>query len=264
MFKPTTIFARRMHTSSPAWSSPPAQLELSLEVLHVWRLDVDDRAHDVTAATRLLSEDERQRAFRFRFARDRHRFVIGRALLRIILSRYLQADPARLRFAYNEYGKPSLIGDHAGLQFNISNSASLAVCAVVLHGAVGIDVEHVRDLSDIDRVARHFFAAPEAQIVRALSGPNKTMAFFTCWTRKEAYIKALGTGLSRPLDSFAVTCLPEEPAGLAWVADDPREIERWSFESFTPSRDYIAAVAVEGPRRATCYWRSPHVRRAAE
>ena len=228
--------------------------------MHLWSADLDDPAHDVGTAARLLSPDESDRARRFHVERDRRRFVIGRALLRIILGRYLDRDPAGLRFAYGERGKPALADECLGLQFNLSHSSSVAAYAVARHRAVGIDIERVRDLPDMDVIATRFFASSEAQLLRALPRVAKPAAFFSCWTRKEAYIKALGTGLAARLDTFVVACLPDEPPRLRWVADDPSEPTRWSFRAFTPADEYVGAVAVEGRVVRPRYWRAPAVR----
>jgi 4'-phosphopantetheinyl transferase len=248
-----------MHSLESMWTAPPERLDLPSGVLHIWCVEADDPAHDLSVVADVLAPDELERARRFRFERDRRRYLVGRTLLRSILSRYLGQRPAALRFGYSEHGKPALLDNHSGLQFNVSNSASLVVYAVISRRAVGIDVEHVRELPDIDAIATQFFAPSEARTVQALRQPSKTAAFFACWTRKEAYIKAIGTGLSRPLDTFVVTFLPGETPRLAWVEDDACETERWSFESFSPADGYVSAVAVEGPRPTVRYWRTPPV-----
>jgi 4'-phosphopantetheinyl transferase len=232
------------------------ELDLSRGELHLWSADLDRPDFELGVAEELLSPDELDRASRFYLDRDRRRFVVGRGLLRIILARYLQCDADALQFAYGADGKPALLDQTADLQFSVAHSSRVGVVAVVSERLVGVDVERVRDLPDADRVAARIFSEPEARIVHALPYPAKIAAFFACWTRKEAYVKALGAGVACPLDSFAVSCQPFEEPRLTWVADDPQEAELWSFYSFSPAEAYTAAVVVEGPQPPQCRWRA--------
>jgi 4'-phosphopantetheinyl transferase len=247
-----------MTASDRMWVTAPTHPDLPAGELHVWAANLDDPSRDVAAATHLLAIDERRRAERFHFERDARRFVIRRALLRSILGRYTGCGPAALGFEYGAHGKPSLTDDFDGLQFNLSHSSSIVVFAVVRGRSVGVDVELIREMADIDRIVSRFFSSAEAQAVRALSEPARSAAFFACWTRKEAFIKAMGRGLAYPLDDFAVSVTPSEQPRLVWVKDAPDETERWSFESFCPTSQSIGAVAVERPKLVSRFWRIPN------
>jgi 4'-phosphopantetheinyl transferase len=259
----------QIDTPGPAWEVPPQRLVLAADELHLWQADLDDSRHHLLGAWRLLAPDEADRARRFHFERHRRRFVVGRALLRTILGHYLGGSPADFLFAYAEWGKPFVLDRPGGparppLEFNLSHSEHMAVYALVSTGignarrrAVGVDVERVRDLTDMDLVADRFFAESEARVVRALPAHVKSASFFNCWTRKEAYIKAIGTGLARPLDQFSVSFLPGEPPRLVWVAGDPQETRRWSFATFNPADGFVAAAVVAGSAPRPRYWRAP-------
>jgi 4'-phosphopantetheinyl transferase len=188
------------------------------------------------------------RAARFHFVRDRRRFIVGRGLLRTLLGRYLRLAPAALRFAYTPLGKPFLIADDAPepLCFNLSHSNELALFAFSRNRAVGVDIEHVRPVDDYEQIAARFFAPAECAQLRTLPDGQRARAFFSCWTRKEAYIKAHGVGLSLPLERFTVSIAPDEPAGLLATLDDPAEAARWSLLALPAGPDYEAALAVAG------------------
>lgn len=226
-------------------------IELAPAALHVWRVELD-----VPAATRarlwlVLSEDERQRARRFHFALDMDRFVAAHAALRLILARYLGgADAAGLRFSTGPFGKPALGGR---LQFNLSHSHALALCAIA-YSRVGVDVEKMRpDFATNDIASRHF-SPRENRTLRAVGAAERCAAFFACWTRKEAYVKARGEGLSLPLDAFDVSLAPGETPALIETRPDPSEARRWSLWSLDVGAGYAAAVAVEGESSAPACW----------
>lgn len=197
-----------------------------------------------------LSPDERARAERFRFAVHRDRFVVARALLREILGVFLGVAPGRLAFDYGARGKPSLARPFAAedLRFNLSHADGLALYAITRGREVGVDVEPVRPLPDAERIAARFFSAREQAALRSLAAPERAEAFFACWTRKEAFLKATGDGLSRPLDAFDVSVLPGLPARLERVEGEPHEAGRWSLAEVRPDLGYMGAVAVAGGR----------------
>jgi 4'-phosphopantetheinyl transferase len=198
--------------------------------------------------SQLLSHDEQARAARFHFERDRRRFIVGRGALRIMVGRYLGADPDQLRFRYESHGKPSLSVEfnHCGLRFSLAHSNELAVYAFTRGRELGIDVEYIHSLPDAEQIAARFFSAQENVTLRTLPESQRLEAFFNCWTRKEAYIKAIGDGLSHPLDQFQVSLSPEEAARLLNVEGTPEETTRWSMTSFVPAPGYVAALVVEG------------------
>jgi 4'-phosphopantetheinyl transferase len=190
----------------------------------------------------LLSADERERADRFYFERDRRRYVVGRALLRKLLARYTAVGADELAFDYGQFGKPSL---GAGPSFNLSHSGEVALYAFAAAGELGVDVEV--DDADFakDRIAERFFSPAEVRVLRSLPPAAQPRAFLCCWTRKEAFIKARGDGLSLALDSFDVTLAPDAPAALlrtAWSRHEPGE---WQIEDLSdPGGGYVAALAI--------------------
>lgn len=207
-------------------------------------LDVDDRRADALGAC--LSPDERARADRFRFLRDRRRYIACRGLLRLLLAEATGSDPGALVFEYGPFGKPTLRRvTGRSVQFNVSHSGGYALVALARAGEVGVDLEYVRHLDDLDRLADVVFSERERCELAGLAPRDREGAFFNGWTRKEAYLKARGDGLQRALDSFDVTLAPGEPARLLRVAGQPKEPERWVFSSFEPVAGYTAAVCAE-------------------
>ena len=197
---------------------------------------------------RILSRDERKRARQFFFDEDRDHYVLARGLLRLILARYLDVDPGRLRFDYNTWGKPAL-GEPGGsqwLNFNLSHSGDLALYAVARGRRVGVDLERMRDDVSFELLAKRFFSPREYAVLQAIPAGAKKKAFFDGWTRKEAYIKARGKGLSIPLEQFDVSLAPDEPARLLGNEMDPDDVSRWSLQEIAPAGGYAAAIAVEG------------------
>jgi 4'-phosphopantetheinyl transferase len=211
--------------------------------VHVWDADLDRVREDALAAS--LSNDERERGRCFHFERDRRRFVAARGLLRFLLGRYLDVHPAGVRFGYGPGGKPYLASAD-GLRFNVSHSGGLALLAFAWCREVGVDVERVRPVPEAEDIARRYFSPFEEAELRRLPEGERTAAFFRCWTRKEAFVKATGDGLSRPLDGFDVTMAPGEPARLLRVAGEPEVARGFWIEDVSPGRGFTAAVAVEG------------------
>ena len=214
-------------------------------VLAATRLDAS--ADVVRAEAELLSSSERERAGRFAFECDRSRFIIARATLRRLLAIRLDARPADIEFVYGEQGKPALSSrfDDSNLSFNVSHCDDLAVYAFSSAGEIGVDVEAVRWFADSDDVAARVFSPAERQAYAALDPIERPLGFFNCWTRKEAFMKALGDGLQRALDSFDVSLAPDEPAKILRVENTPGERCGWSVESFVPAPGFIAAVVIE-------------------
>jgi 4'-phosphopantetheinyl transferase len=207
-------------------------------------LDVDPAS--VRALTDLLSTDETERASRFVFERDRRRFIVARASLRQLLAARLGVRPQAVEFSYGLRGKPALAPRFSAsdLRFNLSHSGSLAVVALADGCELGVDVEEVRALPDATDVAARFFSRRENEAYLALEARDRPQGFFNCWTRKEAFIKALGDGLYHPLDRFDVTLAPGEPAKILRVEDTPGERCGWTLHSFTPGPGFVGAVAV--------------------
>jgi 4'-phosphopantetheinyl transferase len=227
--------------------------------MHVWRTALDVPESQVRSLWDTLTADERQRAERYIFEKDRTHFVVARGLLRVLLGRYLRQEPQSLRFTYGPHGKPVLATDTGGgaLGFNVSHSHGLALYAVTRGREVGVDVERIRPEVAQEKIAERFFSPREVTVLRALPTPLQATAFFACWTRKEAYIKAKGEGLALPLDQFDVSLAPGEPAALLRTAWDPQEAACWALQDLAPAPGYRAAVAGAGHDwRLTC-WDGP-------
>ena len=232
----------------PSWNSPPLDLTLDLGEIHVWRVSLDQTESCLQSLQQTLSTDERTKADRFRFPKDRSQFIVSRGALRAILSRYLNISSHILRFDYNPYGKPSLIVTQGGntLRFNLSHSRGMALIAITKNRDIGVDIEGINPNFSCLEIAEKFFSPLENSVLRALPEHLQATAFFTCWTRKEAYIKAVGKGLSIPLNQFDVSLAPGEPAALLNVEGNPEEALKWSLIELFPSSDMVAAVAVAG------------------
>jgi 4'-phosphopantetheinyl transferase len=219
-------------------------LELPRGEVHVWRASLERPVAEVERMSSLLAEDERRRADAFRFERDRARYTVGRALLRGLISRYTQISPRALEFQYGEFDKPGLAG---GPSFNLAHSGPVALYAFAAEGEIGVDVELEGKDRKGERIAERFFSPAEVGVLRSLPPERRPRAFLACWTRKEAFIKARGDGLSLALDSFDVTLVPDAPPALlrtAWCGEEPG---RWQMEDLSDVRGgYVAALALRG------------------
>ena len=212
------------------WSTAPQSLSLKPGEVHVWRCELEQPAVRYEEFLRVLDDDERARASRFHFEKHRRHFVVGRSVLRLLLGRYLETQPEDVRFCYGPQGKPALDGEHreSSLRFNASHSGELALYAFFQDHEVGVDVELIKGDFATEEIAERFFSAGEIKVLSALPVPEKPVAFFKTWTRKEAYIKAIGSGLSHPLDQFDVT----------------EAIPGWSILDLDAGSGYCAALAV--------------------
>lgn len=223
-------------------SLPPA---LSADEVHVWQVALAQPAARIAALRRLLSPDEQERAGRFVSPRLGAHFTVARGALRTLLGHYLATAPESLRFRYNPSGKPAL--EKGALRFNLSHSGELALCAFSLGRELGIDVERRRTDLDIDALAGRFFSPLEIAALGAVPPELRQAAFFDCWTRKEAYLKARGEGITGlALDSFSVSLLPGEPPALLHCDRDPLECSRWALGALCPGPSYAAALCVAG------------------
>lgn len=245
-----------------SWKTPPERAALNEKTVDIWRVPLDPPPDMLPLLVPVLSPDERVRAERFRFAGDRRRFIMARGALRTILSYYLSTPAEEIIFAYSSHGKPSLGGALAPhpLRFNVGHSHELALCAVTYGKRVGIDIEYIHPMHDIDSIAQHFFAEREVTALQALPVEQRHIGFFRCWTRKEAYIKATGEGLSRRLDQFAVSLAPDEPPQLIWVADNQEELRRWTLVDVPADATNCGALIVEGgPIEVRCWQWTAHL-----
>ena len=223
------------------------KVKLNRDELHVWSARLDMGSQRSGMPERTLSADELARAGRFYFERDRHAFIGRRAILRDVLSAYLNMDPSELRFNLDEFGKPRLKGHREGgdLSFNLSRSRGLVLVAVALERDVGVDVEFIDSAVSSEEVAQRFFSANEIAALNAIPESLRLEAFFQCWSRKEAYIKARGMGLSIPLDSFDVSLRPGETIALLGSENSPG-LPSCKIENLEVDPQYAAAVAATG------------------
>lgn len=239
------------------WLPPPDPLFLQDDRVHVWAVELDDETFDYRRGDNLLSADERTRAGRFKFARDRRRYVIAHAALRNILARYLKTEGSDLQFVEVGNGKPTLGGTFAAsrLGFNLSHSNEVALFALSRARAVGVDIEFVKADFVFNDVAGRFFTAKEVAALRDLPVHLQRLAFYKCWTSKEAFLKAKGTGLSGNLDEMEIV----------WDGDERMQIRAnvpgWSLAELSPGNGYAASIVTEGdPLLVNCYrWRPPSV-----
>lgn len=241
-------------SKSTTWSQSPASLSLESGEVHVWRVDLEQPDDVVQQFRATLENDETSRADRFHFEKDRRAFTVSRGFLRHVIGRYLKTKPAAVRFAYGPYGKPALDGEHknSSLRFNMSHSRAVGLVAVTEARELGVDVEYIRADFASEEIARRFFSPSEVEAFNALPQEQQVAAFFRCWTRKEAYIKAIGRGLSQPLDGFDVTLAPDLPPALLRADED--DASRWSLNDIDVEKDYAAALVVEGQRSNVRYW----------
>ncbi len=241
-----------------SWYPPPNTLTLASNEVHVWRAVLELEAARVRSLRHTLSAEEQARAERFYFHQDRKHFVVAHGLLRAILGQYLKIEPSQLQYCYNPYGKPSLkrTSSREALRFNMSHSHGLALYAVTCGRELGVDLERLcPNLAD-EQIAERFFSPREVAALRALPTNMRQEGFFTCWTRKEAFVKAKGEGLTLRLDQFDVSLVPGEPAALLSTSD-PQETSRWSLKELAPKAGYVGALAVEGHDWRIKCWQWP-------
>lgn len=225
------------------WERPTSPPQLGWGEVHVWRVSLPLSTEGYDVLWGLLAAEEQEKAQRFHFAQDRQRSVAARGTLRLLLEHYRKGigevgQP--LRFRYNPYGKPSLLNSR--LQFNVAHSGDRVVLAFTLLGPLGIDVEYMRSQIDLVDLAKHFFAPRESAKLLELPQDSRLSAFYSCWTRKEAYIKAWGMGLSLPLDSFVVSFVSGEPTALLEVHEGA--CSDWALFPLEPGDNYAGALAV--------------------
>ena len=235
----------------PAYA--PAHISrLEADVVHVWDVDLERPRDEVARLERLLPEAEARRAARQPFESRRRDLVLSGVALRSILAAHLDVEPRSIRFVTDTGGKPRLDRrwNASPLAFNLSHSRGRALVALSLGREVGVDVERIRRDLPMDRLAARFFSAREIAALRSTPDVVRPAAFFACWTRKEAFVKATGAGIFRqPLQSFAVSVEPGTGPVPLVIPGHADEAGRWRLESLDAGPGYAAAVAVEGPFR---------------
>jgi len=239
------------------WRQPPREISLGNNEVHIWRVNLDRDPLYVQSIYKHLSKDEQKKAERFFFDKDRKNYIVARGFLRVVLSRYLDKNPNELRFLYNCYGKPRLLGfqGFGNITFNVSHSRSIALFVITRYREVGIDLEYILPDFDFMQAAEQFFSFRENAALREIPRKKeRERAFYNCWTRKEAYIKARGEGLSLPLNQFDVSVTPGEPAKLLRHYGIPQEVNRWALKEIQIARGFVASLAIEGKDwHLTCF-----------
>ena len=225
-----------------------APLEIPRDEVHLWQVELTAVRCGEPRWREIISQDEQRRADRFRFAIDRQTFTAARALLRILLGAYAGLAPQAVSFSYAEQGKPSLNvrPQNERVEFNLSHSGEIALLAFARGRAVGVDIERIRENLDPEKIARRFFSRHEQNELSALPPSQRYAGFFRCWTRKEAYIKARGAGLSLPLDQFAVSLKPGDQDALLDAGAPDTDITTWRLGELAVTDGYVAALCVGG------------------
>jgi 4'-phosphopantetheinyl transferase len=238
-----------MSATNQSWLSPPDQISLLKNDIHIWRVKLNKFFSKVKEYCEILSDDEYRRAERYYFYRDKKRYIISRGVLRTIIGKYyIGVEPGCIKFYYGNHGKPYLskIFEGGTLQFNRADSNGIAVYAFTKINEIGIDLEYMRSMPDADQIVKGSLSEYEKDAFKSLSESQKYEAFFNCWTRKEAFIKATGKGLYYPLDQFDVSMAPDQPARLISINENRLEAAKWTLIDLRPEFGYSAAVALEG------------------
>jgi len=222
--------------------------------VHVWTASLDVSDAHFRRLVAVTSADERSRASRFRIPLHRRRFLTGRGLLRELLGEYVRIHPSKIEFAYGIYGKPILTPEVSAPHFNVAHANDLALYAIAA-SPVGVDVEAIAELTDARMIAESFFAPDEVRELEGVPEPLFLRSFYACWTRKEAYVKAIGRGMSESLSSFAVSVAPDSPPVLRSILNNPTAPDRWTIAHLEPAFGFVGAVAVEQPHcGVVCRW----------
>jgi 4'-phosphopantetheinyl transferase len=221
--------------------------------VHVWAIWLNAPESVSRAYRGFLSPEQIAHADKFAFKNLSRSYELSQGALRVLLSRYVGCHPRDLEFSFGPRGKPGLRGD-SRVRFNMSHSGGLALFALTANCEIGVDVEEVRSISDIERIACHFFCQAEAlELMSIPSAKIREEAFFRCWTRKEAYIKAVGDGLYAPLNKFQVTLLCDDPARFVHIDNDPQAAAGWTLQHLNPAPTYIGALAYQASAREVAF-----------
>ena len=230
------------------------------EQVHVWCANLDLPDAKLASLATLLSPDEQTRANNFRFPHLKTRFIAARGILRQLLGNYLSISPDEVKFIYSDRGKPQLSNSQQDqlLQFNISHSQGYALYGFTYQNLIGVDIECLREMPDALKIAQRFFTAREYQLLQETAKEKQQALFFTLWTAKEAYLKAIGTGLAGSLDQVEIELKQDENPCLQAIAGDQAVAANWLLVPCLPSIDYIGAIAIktnQSPKQIKyCHW----------
>lgn len=231
---------------NPNWQHP-SQIPILKDDIHLWRANLDLSAIEIECLSATLSAEEIARANKFKFPQHRRRFIAARGILRQLLGEYLQLNPSEVKFAYGDRGKPFLSGSlgNSSLQFNVSHSQEYALLGFSLNRPIGVDIEYLRQMPDALKIAQRFFSQREFSLLCDAPAEQQNRLFFLLWTAKEAYLKAIGIGLSGMLDNVEITFDTTQISARLGIEQDRVALTNWSLYSYIPTSDYIAAIAVE-------------------
>jgi len=241
------------------WKTALPGFQLLKGDIHIWRVNLDLPSMGIQKLYQTLSMDERVRAERFNFEKDRKQYVVGVGTLRAILGCYIGVEPSELRFCHGNHGKPRLSDSFGNktIYFNMSYSERLALYGFTRDREIGVDIEFMRDFPEMDKIAKRCFSIKENEVFLSLPESKKKEAFFNCWTRKEAFVKAIGDGLYQALENFDVALIPGEPARLLRTGGDSKTASRWFIQDLKPAPGFTAAFAVEGHGWQPHFWQWP-------
>lgn len=238
------------------WLLPVEPLRLDPRHVHLWAAVVEEFVDEVSKFRELLSPVEQTTAQKFRFDQDRNRYVIRHGILRLIMSRYLRQRPSEIEFQLGAHGKPeSRDGAGTPLFFNTSHSADIAICAITSACAIGVDVESMREIPEIEGIAQRFFLPGETRALMDLPAESRTRAFYACWTRKEALLKATGKGIAEGLAKVEVTLAPQDEPRVTSILGEPGTHEQWRLQPFSPALGYVGCLAYRNAILALNLWR---------
>ena len=234
------------------WQTIDTPPPLGTDVVHIWQANLEPDINGWEKLTSMLSDDEQAKASSFHFEKHKRRYTVGRSILRTLLGGYLNCSPTAINFTYNNYGKPSLKDNPTELQFNVSRTDEIMLCAFVLKSDIGIDIEAIKPNIDCISISQHVFSAQERNTLQGLEGKELNSAFFRIWSRKEAYIKARGVGLSHPLQKFSVSMDKTLPVPIEHQSRT-NKTKRWRLYDIAVENNYSAAIAIEASK-----WRLSH------
>ena len=237
------------------WQDPGDRPVLLNNQIHIWRAYLNLSTAEVTQLAAFLSDDEIARANKFYFLEHRRRFIVARGILRQLLGNYINISPKEIEFSYGDRGKPQLSKYNNSLQFNVSHSQEYALFGFTVDRLIGVDIEYLREMSDAVKIARRFFSPSEFQLIASLGDRQQQKVFFKLWTAKEAYLKALGTGLAGLLNSVEISF---EDDNLL-IKEGKAILDNWFICSYIPAENYIAAVAIDNKitNQQICFWNAP-------
>ena len=238
------------------WKKPPSNLSLSSDFIDIWQTRLDLSVRDIEYYADMLCAEEKQRVDKFKFSKKRHEYIITRGLLRRVLAQTLDTDPHSLQFEYAEHGKPYLTErwQDKTVSFNVTHSGNKALVAVTLERNIGVDIELIRTEVEFDKLSNRFFSADESSSLETYKKQDLSKAFYACWTGKEAYVKALGDGISFGLSEFSVSVDPEEEQVTLVTHWDTDEASRWTIINLDTGKDYIGAIAADKKEIKLRYW----------